>query len=96
MTQLYLVRHGRAAAGWNTDPDPGLDDIGRAQAAAAADRLAPIGPLPIVTSPLRRCRELLITIRSRCMCSQILWNVRRARPRYLRRSSDMAYFSGRS
>jgi broad specificity phosphatase PhoE len=57
MTRLYLVRHGRAAAGWNTDPDPGLDDIGRTQAAGAASRLASIGPLPIVTSPLQRCRE---------------------------------------
>lgn len=57
MPRLYLVRHGRAAAGWNTDPDPGLDDIGRRQAAATAHRLQPLGPLAIVTSPLRRCQE---------------------------------------
>lgn len=57
MTRLYLVRHGRAAAGWDIDPDPGLDEIGSQQAAAVAQRLAPIGPMPIVTSPLRRCRE---------------------------------------
>jgi broad specificity phosphatase PhoE len=57
VTRLYLVRHGRAAAGWDTDPDPGLDDIGRSQAAAVAARLAPIGPMPIVSSPLLRCRE---------------------------------------
>jgi broad specificity phosphatase PhoE len=57
MTRLYLVRHGRAAAGWNTDPDPGLDDIGHRQAAAVADRLAALGPLPIVSSPLLRCRQ---------------------------------------
>jgi broad specificity phosphatase PhoE len=57
MTRLYLVRHGRAAAGWDTDPDPGLDDIGLRQATGVAARLAPLGPLPIVTSPLRRCRE---------------------------------------
>ena len=36
MTRLYLVRHGRAAAGWDTDPDPGLDEIGRGQAQAVA------------------------------------------------------------
>ena len=29
MTRVYMVRHGRAAAGWNVDPDPGLDDLGR-------------------------------------------------------------------
>lgn len=57
MTRLYLVRHGRAAAGWDTDPDPGLDDTGRAQAVTVAARLAPLGPLPVITSPLLRCRE---------------------------------------
>jgi broad specificity phosphatase PhoE len=57
MTRLYLVRHGRAAAGWNTDPDPGLDEIGMKQAAAVAQRLAPLGPLAIITSPLLRCRQ---------------------------------------
>lgn len=56
-TRLYLVRHGRASAGWGDDLDPGLDDVGRAQAAAAAAALAPSGPLPIVVSPLRRTRE---------------------------------------
>jgi broad specificity phosphatase PhoE len=57
VTRLVLVRHGRAAAGWDTDPDPGIDELGRAQAVAAADALAPLGPWPIVTSPLRRCQE---------------------------------------
>jgi broad specificity phosphatase PhoE len=57
MTRLYLVRHGRAAAGWDTDPDPGLDEIGQRQAVAVAARLATFGPLPIMTSPLRRCQE---------------------------------------
>jgi len=55
--RLYLVRHGRAAAGWDSDPDPGLDDLGREQAEAAAERLAGLGPLPVITSPLRRCRQ---------------------------------------
>ena len=55
---MTLVRHGRAAAGWDADPDPGLDDLGRAQADAVAVRLAASGDrLPIVVSPLRRCRE---------------------------------------
>jgi broad specificity phosphatase PhoE len=57
MTRLYLVRHGRATAGWDTDPDPGLDQIGQSQAATVATRLAPLGPLLIVTSPLLRCRQ---------------------------------------
>jgi broad specificity phosphatase PhoE len=57
VTRLHLVRHGQAAAGWGADHDPGLDDVGRAQAAAVAEALAPLGPLPIVVSPLRRTRE---------------------------------------
>ena len=57
MTRLYLVRHGRATAGWDTDPDPGLDEIGVRQAAAVAVRLGPFGPINVLSSPLRRCRE---------------------------------------
>ena len=57
MTRLYLVRHGRASAGWDTDPDPGLDEIGVRQAKQVAARLAAHGPLPIITSPLLRCRQ---------------------------------------
>ena len=57
MTRLVLVRHGHASGGWDDDPDPGLDDLGRAQAEAMADLVAPLGPLPILVSPLRRCRE---------------------------------------
>src|SRR5260370_8187555 len=57
MVRLYLVRHGRAAAGFAEARDPGLDPAGRAQAEALAARLAPLGPLPIVPSPLRRTRH---------------------------------------
>jgi broad specificity phosphatase PhoE len=60
MVLVHLVRHGRAVTGWDRDPDPGLDELGAAQAQAVADRLAPLGavrPPAIVTSPLRRCQE---------------------------------------
>jgi len=57
MPRLVLVRHGRPDGTWGRDPDPGLDDAGREQARAVADALAPIGPLPVVVSPLRRTRE---------------------------------------
>lgn len=52
-----MVRHGKAAAGWNVDPDPGLDETGRAQALAVASRLARLGPLAVVSSPLLRCQQ---------------------------------------
>ena len=57
MPRITMVRHGQAAAGFSDDLDPGLSDVGRVQAAAAADALASIGPLPIICSPLRRCQE---------------------------------------
>ena len=57
MAKLYLVRHGKAKAGWDSDHDPGLDELGLRQARATAEILAPLGPLPIVTSPMARTRE---------------------------------------
>jgi broad specificity phosphatase PhoE len=62
VTRLHLVRHGRAAAGWDTDPDPGLDEIGQRQAVTVAARLEALGPLPILTSPLRRCQETAVPL----------------------------------
>lgn len=57
MPRLLLVRHGEAAAGWGDDLDPGLSDRGRAQAEAMAAAVASLGPLRVLVSPLRRCRE---------------------------------------
>lgn len=57
VSRVYLVRHGRAAAGWDTDPDPGLDETGRRQAADTAQQLSTLPPMAVVSSPLRRCRE---------------------------------------
>jgi probable phosphomutase (TIGR03848 family) len=59
---VLLVRHGRTTAnasgtlaGWT--PGVGLDDTGRGQAQALAERLAPVPLAALVTSPLQRCRE---------------------------------------
>jgi broad specificity phosphatase PhoE len=57
VTRVYLIRHGQAEAGWNTQRDPGLNDTGRQQAREAARAFAQCDPLPIVVSPLRRARE---------------------------------------
>jgi broad specificity phosphatase PhoE len=57
VTRLVLVRHGRATGGWDDDPDPGLDDLGRWQAEQLAAVLAGQGPHPILVSPMRRCQE---------------------------------------
>ena len=65
MTRLYLVRHGQAAAGYDRDLDPGLDEMGRAQAEAMADALEERGPLPMIVSPLRRTRETAAVLERR-------------------------------
>ena len=65
MPLLYLVRHGRAAAGWDTAVDPPLDELGREQAAATAAKLVvrlqdakwSLFDIDVVTSPLLRCRQ---------------------------------------
>jgi broad specificity phosphatase PhoE len=53
---LFLVRHGRAAAGLD-ELDPGLDDCGVAQAERAAAALERSGATRLLVSPLRRTRE---------------------------------------
>jgi probable phosphomutase (TIGR03848 family) len=62
VTTLLLLRHGRTTAntsgvlaGWT--PGIGLDEVGRAQTAAVAERLAPVPLAAVVSSPLQRCQE---------------------------------------
>jgi broad specificity phosphatase PhoE len=62
MARLYMIRHGRPRSTWGgTDEDPGLDELGEAQARAARDWLMALReaerPKRVVSSPLRRCRE---------------------------------------
>jgi broad specificity phosphatase PhoE len=60
MSRLYLVRHGQPLARYDQDHDPGLDEVGAQQARSAAQAMASLGPLPVLTSPLRRTRETAI------------------------------------
>jgi broad specificity phosphatase PhoE len=59
MGKIYMIRHGKAAAGWDGDADPGLDATGHVQAEAVAQDLATrlSAPVALYTSPLLRCRE---------------------------------------
>ncbi len=52
-----MIRHGEAEAGWSEDRDPGLSARGTVQASEVAERLVQLGPLDVVSSPLKRCRE---------------------------------------
>lgn len=65
MPRVTLVRHGRAAAGFGDDADPGLHPEGVEQAEALAAALAGQGPLPLVVSPLLRTRETAAPLASR-------------------------------
>ncbi|CAB4965314.1 unannotated protein [freshwater metagenome] len=57
MTRIYMVRHGRASAGWDTALDPGLDELGHAQAREAAVEMQSLQLGNIITSPLLRCQQ---------------------------------------
>lgn len=74
MPHLYLVRHAKPAAAWGEDPDPGLDQSGRTQAEATAQQVAGrLTPVPVCSSPLRRCRETALPLAERWRASvQIL------------------------
>lgn len=56
---IFLVRHGEAAARWHESNDPGLSELGRQQAAEAARQL--VGQIPpgsrLLSSPMQRARE---------------------------------------
>lgn len=54
---IYLIRHGEAAASWGSHPDPGLSELGQAQAIEAAKTLATCGIKQIISSPMARCQE---------------------------------------
>lgn len=71
MARIYMVRHGRAEAGFEESMDPGLDALGHSQAEAVAEKLRSLGPLPILSSPLRRTRETAAPLAK-------LWNVQPA------------------
>src|SRR5262249_15981968 len=59
MPLLYIVRHGRVAVAPADADDPELSPEGQAQALTVAAELRARlrAGLPVITSPLRRCRE---------------------------------------
>lgn len=61
---IFLVRHGEAAASWGQESDPGLSELGREQAEQAARGL--LGQLPddvrLISSPLARAQETAVPL----------------------------------
>ena len=68
LNRIYMVRHGRASAGWDTALDPGLDELGQAQAREAANQLQSLPIGNIITSPLLRCQQTSVPLAQ-------MWNV---------------------
>jgi broad specificity phosphatase PhoE len=62
MVDIYLVRHGEAAAKWGEDPDPGLSPLGRQQAQAVRDQLEVGASLKLISSPLLRAQETALPL----------------------------------
>ena len=90
MAKIRMVRHGKAAAGFDGHLDPGLDDLGRSQAEAVARLLQPLGPLPVFSSPLARAQETAAPLAQ-------LWQVQPViEPRVAEIPSPMADLSARS
>lgn len=70
MTTVLLLRHGRSTAnsggvlaGWSPGVD--LDDTGRAQSDALAERLSDLKLSALVCSPLPRCRQTIAPLAKR-------------------------------
>ena len=55
--RIYLFRHWRASAGWDTALDPDLDELGQKQAREVADQLQSLQLGNVITSPLLRCQQ---------------------------------------
>jgi broad specificity phosphatase PhoE len=61
---IFLVRHGEAAAAWGQDPDPGLSELGKQQARATTERLVPqLGDVvQVISSRLLRAQETALPL----------------------------------
>lgn len=57
VTEIWLVRHGECYEGMADGPDPPLSALGRQQAARLADRVRPMKPAAVYSSPYRRAVE---------------------------------------
>ena len=73
--QLWLVRHGQSTGNAASDagPDPPLTDLGRAQAALAAERFAAQDLAALHCSPLRRALQTAEIIGRRLRLAPIVW-----------------------
>ncbi len=55
--RIFLIRHGEPQQEWGLGADPGLSPAGHLQAQVARTKLAGLGALRIISSPMLRCRD---------------------------------------
>ena len=58
--KIILIRHGEAASSWEKSADPGLSNLGKAQAEECSNELLKIkniSSFSLISSPLTRARE---------------------------------------
>ncbi|HEX9683186.1 MAG TPA: histidine phosphatase family protein [Acidimicrobiales bacterium] len=69
-TLILLVRHGQTSTTGKVLPGRAvglhLNPTGRAQAAAVAERIAPLEPTAVYASPMERTQETAVAIGERC------------------------------
>jgi len=61
---IYLIRHGEAAARWSQSRDAPLSEIGRKQAQSVCGYFNENRPMTIVSSPLLRAQETAVPLAS--------------------------------
>lgn len=62
MKTLYLIRHGEAAASWDTNPDPGLSDSGRVHAESIVETFSLTEVSSVYSSPMLRAQETALPL----------------------------------
>jgi broad specificity phosphatase PhoE len=75
-SEVYLIRHGQTIGNLTGARlhNPGLTDLGRAQAAALAAALRAERPAPILSSPLLRALETASAIAAATGAPLLVWN----------------------
>ena len=96
MMDIYLVRHGEAAAQWGQSADPGLSERGRLQAEIARDDILGLvrEPLALLSSPLARARETARPLAERWQCEVTIDDAYREVPAPVPRDQRLDWLKG--
>jgi len=72
MKTIYLIRHGEAAASWDTNPDPGLSEAGCLQAESIAKFFSQTEVSHVFSSPMQRAQETALPLAHLKKCNVTL------------------------